>query len=192
MTTPALYRRLVRRETHSSRAGAAIAVAVVLMLLLAWVGTELVLSALGQPALLVAPTDAVNALAGAVAAPAGIVVAIGAVVAVIGLVLVVVALTPARRDRRRSGLDRTAAVVDDRVIATSLARTAAYAGDVDPEQVHVTVARRRASVVVTPSSGRRTDLAAIRSAVDAEVADYDFTPALRANVRLTENGTVGA
>jgi hypothetical protein len=192
MSTPALYRRLVRRETHSSRAGAAIAVAVVLALLVAWAGTELVLAALGRPALLVAPADAAGSLSGAVAAPTALLVAIGAVVAVIGVVLVVAALKPARRGRRGSRRDRTAAVVDDRVIAASLARTAAFAGDVDPEQVHVAVGRRRASVVVTRSSGRAADVGAIRAAVEAELAGYDFTPGLRASVRLTENGTVGA
>lgn len=60
MTTPttagrALYPRLVRRETHSSRSGSAIVLAVLLILLFAWLGTEAVLAVLGQPALLVAP-----------------------------------------------------------------------------------------------------------------------------------------
>ncbi|MFB2557434.1 hypothetical protein [Herbiconiux liangxiaofengii] len=192
MTSPALYRRIVRRETHSSRAGIAVTVAVILALVLAWIGTESVLAGLGRPPLLVTPADAATAVLGAASAPVGLVTAIAAAVAVVGVVLVVVALAPGRRGRRGALRSRTATVVDDGVIARSLARTASYAGDVDPDQVHVTVARRRAVIDVTRTSGRSTDVGSIRAAVDAELAEYDYTPALRARVRVSEKGTVGA
>lgn len=45
--TDALYRRIVRRETHSPRSGAATTVAVVLVLLLVWIGVESVLAVVG-------------------------------------------------------------------------------------------------------------------------------------------------
>lgn len=190
MSTPALYRRVVRRETHSPRSGLAITIAIVLALVLAWLGTESVLAAIGQRPLLVAPKDIVTAVLTAATAPAPLLVALGVVAAIVGLVLILMSLAPARQGRRGSTSDRTAVVVDDRVIAQSLARTAAYAGEIDPSQVSVSVGTRSARVDVTPTSGRAVDKREIQEAVDAEVASYDYRPALRAKVRLSEKGVV--
>lgn len=190
MSTPALYRRVVRRETHSPRSGLAITIAIVLALVLAWLGTESVLAAIGQRPLLVAPKDIVTAVLTAATAPAPLLVTLGVVAAIVGLVLIIMSLVPARQGRRGSTSDRTAVVVDDRVIAQSLARTAAYAGEIDPSQVSVSVGTRSARVDVTPTSGRAVDKREIQEAVDAEVASYDYRPALRAKVRLSEKGVV--
>ncbi|WAB82488.1 DUF6286 domain-containing protein [Microcella daejeonensis] len=192
MSTASLYRRIGRRETHSSRAGLAITLALLLSLALLWVGVEAVLAAIGQQPLLLAPADIVAAALEATAAPAGTLTAIGVVIALIGLGVIIAALSPGRRGRRAATADRTAVVVDDRVIARSLARTASYAGDVAPDQVSVSVARRRALIEVTPTSGRAVDLGEIEAAVRAEIDRYDYRPALRPSVRLTKNGTVGS
>ena len=66
-STGALYPRLVRREITSSRSTSAIVLAVLLILVFAWIGTEAVLAALGQPALLVAPQDGAAAVLGSAA-----------------------------------------------------------------------------------------------------------------------------
>jgi hypothetical protein len=192
MSTSTTYRRILRRETHSSRSGVAVTLAVLLILVFAWIGTESVLAAVGTAPLLVAPADAASAVLGAAGAPVGALTAIGVVVAIIGLVLIVVSLAPGRRGRRAAGADRTAAVVDDRVIARSLARTASYAGDVDPSQVSVSVGRRKALIEVTRTSGRSTDVRSIDEAVRDELDAYDFSPALTHTVRLSKKGTVGA
>ena len=189
-STGALYPRLVRREITSSRSTSAIVLAVLLILVFAWLGTEAALAALGQPALLVAPQDGAAAVLGAASAPVALIVAGGAVAAVIGLVLSVVSFSPGRRGRRRAVADRTAAVIDDRVIAHSIARTAPYAGDVDPDQVSVSIGGRTAGVTVGRTSGRSLDVGTIREAVDAELAGYDISPKLTARVRLSEKGTV--
>jgi hypothetical protein len=191
MSTESTYRRLVRRETHSSRSGIAVTLAVILILVLAWLGTEAVLAAVGAAPLLVAPADAATASLDAVSAPAGWLVPAGVVAALVGLVLVIVGLKPGRRGRRGASSARTAAVVDDRVIARSLARTASYAGGVSPEQVDVSVAHRTALVRLTPTSGRTTDVHAVEEAVRAELAGYDYTPGLTAKVSLAEEGKVG-
>jgi len=190
VSTDSTYRRLVRRETHSSRSGIAIALAVILILVLAWLGTEAVLAAVGAGPLLVAPADAVSASLDAVSAPAGWLVAAGIVAAIVGLVLVVVGLKPGRRGRRGAASARTAAVVDDRVIARSIALTASHAGEVSPDQVDVTVSARTALVRLTPTSGRTTDARAVEEAVAAELAAYDYTPALTAKVSLAPEGKV--
>jgi hypothetical protein len=192
MSTSTTYRRVLRRETHSSRSGVAVALAVLLILVLAWIGTESVLAAVGTAPLLVAPADAASAVLGAAGAPVGTLTAIGVVVAIVGLVLIVVSLAPGRRGRRAAGADRTAAVVDDRVIARSLARTASFAGDVHPDRVSVSVGKKVALVEVDPVSGRTADLRSIEEAVRDEISGYDYTPALRPRVKLSgKKGKVG-
>jgi hypothetical protein len=192
MSTASLYKRIVRRETHSSRAGIAITLAVLLIVALAWIGTEAVLAAVGAAPLLLAPTDLVGSTLDAASAPVGVLTAVAVVVALVGLVLIVVSLAPGRRGRRGGRAERTVAVVDDRVIARSLARTASYAGDVDPSQVSVSVGKRSALVEVTRTSGRQTDVRSIDEAVRDELDAYDFSPALRHKVKLSQKGTVGA
>ena len=192
MSTASLYKRIVRRETHSSRAGIAITLAVLLIVALAWIGTEAVLEAVGTAPLLLAPTDLVGSTLDAASAPVGVLTAVAVVVALIGLVLIVVSLAPGRRGRRGAKAERTVAVVDDRVIARSLARTASYAGDVDPSQVSVSVGKRSALIEVTRTSGRQTDVRSIDEAVRDELDAYDFSPALRHKVKLSEKGTVGS
>ncbi|OII25460.1 DUF6286 domain-containing protein [Frigoribacterium sp. MCBA15_019] len=192
MSTASLYKRIVRRETHSSRAGIAITLAVLLIVALAWIGTEAVLAAVGTAPLLLAPTDLVGSTLDAASAPVGVLTAVAVVVALIGLVLIVVSLAPGRRGRRGAKAERTVAVVDDRVIARSLARTASYAGDVDPSQVSVSVGKRSALIEVTRTSGRQTDVRSIDEAVRDELDAYDFSPALRHKVKLSEKGTVGS
>jgi hypothetical protein len=192
MSTASLYKRIVRRETHSSRAGIAITLAVLLIVALAWIGTEAVLAAVGTAPLLLAPTDLVGSTLDAASAPVGVLTAVAVVVALIGLVLIVVSLAPGRRGRRGGKAERTVAVVDDRVIARSLARTASYAGDVDPSQVSVSVGKRSALIEVTRTSGRQTDVHSIDEAVRDELDAYDFSPALRHKVKLSEKGTVGS
>ncbi|KQO45292.1 MULTISPECIES: DUF6286 domain-containing protein [unclassified Frigoribacterium] len=192
MSTASLYKRIVRRETHSSRAGIAITLAVLLIVALAWIGTEAVLAAVGTAPLLLAPTDLVGSTLDAASAPVGVLTAVAIVVALIGLVLIVVSLAPGRRGRRGGKAERTVAVVDDRVIARSLARTASYAGDVDPSQVNVSVGKRSALIEVTRTSGRQTDVRSIDEAVRDELGAYDFSPALRHKVKLSEKGTVGS
>lgn len=190
MNKSALYKRVVRRETHSSRSGIAIVLAVILIVVFAWVGTESVLAALKQPALLVSPKNAVVGVLDAAAAPAGLLTAGGAIVAVVGIILIVVSFAPGRRGRRGVDAGRTAVVVDDRVIAQSVSASGAYAGDVDPDQVKVTVGKRALDVDVTRTSGRTADIRSIQDAVNDELSSYDFTPALRGKVRLSKKAEV--
>jgi hypothetical protein len=188
-----LYRRIVRRETHSPRSTPAIVLAVVATAVVAWVGTECVLRFAGQPALLVDPADAVAA---AVALPASVetavLVASGAVVGLIGLVLVLVAVLPGRRANHVGHTGRTALVVDNRAIASALARTAARAAGVGADQVVVSVARRVAEVRVSRSSGWPVDESSVTAAVTAELARLDLAPSISPRVIVERRGVVGA
>lgn len=193
MSTPALYRRILRRETHSSRSGLAISLAVVLVLVFAWIGVESVLAFLEQPALLVAPRDALAAVTGLAGdlAPAAI-IAGGAAVAVIGFVVLLFALLPGRRARHTGEVSRTAAVVDNTVIASALARAASYSANIDPDQVVVTIGHRTAEVFVRPTSGFSIDKAEIEQAVRQQIETFALVPALRSTVTIERKGVVGA
>jgi hypothetical protein len=193
MTPPSPYSRILRRETHSPRSALAISLAVVLILVLAWIGTESVLALLGQPALLVAPVDA---LAAALALPtavlSGALLAAGIVTALVGLVLALLAILPGRRARHTAPVGRTAVVIDNTVIASALARTASRAANIDPDQVVVTVGHRTATVTVRPTSGFVVDKGAVTAAVDTQLAQLDLTPSVRATVVIDKKGVVGA
>ncbi|GAA4666402.1 Asp23/Gls24 family envelope stress response protein [Frondihabitans cladoniiphilus] len=186
----ALYKRVLRRETHSSRSGVAIVLAVILIVVFAWAGTESVLAALERPALLVSPKDAAVSVLGAASGPVGLLTAAGVVAAVIGIILIVVSFAPGRRGRRGVDAGRTAVLVDDRVIAQSVSRSGAYAGDVDPSQVKVTVGKRTVDVDVTRTSGRTADVRSIQDAVNDELSSYDFSPTLRGKVRLSKKAEI--
>ncbi|MCS5716384.1 DUF6286 domain-containing protein [Herbiconiux sp. CPCC 205716] len=192
MSTTSLRRRITRRELHSPRSTAAIVVAVLLILGLAWVGTEIVIALLGLPALLVAPADMFASAVNLPDAPAAIVVAAGAVVVVIGLVLVVLALAPGRRARHVLETERAATVVDSEVLASALARHASSAADVDPDHTSVSVSSRHAVVDLVPTTGIPVDRSAVSSAVERELAGYGLRRPVSSRVRVRESGKVGA
>ncbi|NQX12758.1 hypothetical protein HQQ80_14060, partial [Microbacteriaceae bacterium VKM Ac-2855] len=127
--TSALYRRLVRRETHSPKSVLAIVLASVLIVVCLWLGAELVLGLLGQPALLVAPVDMLVAVGMLGEVIPSVLAAIGVVVALLGLILVIAAVSAGRRARHSIDMERVAVVVDNEVIASALARHASTAGN---------------------------------------------------------------
>lgn len=191
MSTSSIYRRIARRETHSPRSVLAIILAVIVILVAAWFGTEIVLSLLGQPALVVAPTDAEHAILSVQALPFAMLLGSGIVLAIVGLVLILAALTAGRRARHVIQTDRAVTVIDNRVIASALARHASYAGNTSPDNTRVDVTHRRAVVHITPTSGTTADKAAIKTAVDEQLDSFGVQPALRSKISI-RTGKVGA
>lgn len=191
---PGLYRRVLRRELHSSRSGSSIVVLVLLTLVVGYVGVEAVYAALGRPALLFSPVDVLATLTTSVdgGGTSGLVLGAGVVAALVGLVLVALAVTAGRRGRHTIDDDRVAVVVDDRVIASSLARTARTSGRLSEQQVSAWVSRRRAQIDLTPSSGLAVDDGAVDAAARAELESVAYRPALSARVRTTDQGRLGA
>jgi hypothetical protein len=189
----AAYRRIVRRETHSPRSGFAILLAVLVLLVAAWLVSETVLVLVGAAPLLATPgslVDSALALPTAVL-PAALVTA-GIVVALIGVVCVLVAVLPGRRPRHQGPITRTALVVDDRAIASALARRAARAAGIDPDNVVVSVGRRYAEVRLSRSSGWTIDTEAVEAAVANELKRLEMSPTLRPTVVVDTRGVVGA
>jgi hypothetical protein len=188
--------RILHRETHSSRAAVATAAAVLVIGLAAYGLLEAAVHAIGQPAWLIEPQVAAERL---VALPAGIspllLGAIGAVLAMFGLVFFLNGVLPGRRARHLLGQGRTAGpavVVDDEVIASSLARRARLAVNVTPEQVMVMVSQRQVVVNVRPTSGVPVDEDAVLAAVQSELAAMALEPAPEVLVNVASSGVIGA
>lgn len=191
MTAP--YARIIRRETHSPRTTTTIVLAVLIILACAYAGTELVLHMLGQPPLLVAPEAAVTWLATLpTLQPLSAISAGGMVLAVIGLLLMLHAVRSGRLARHQMVHDGGAVIVDNGVLASSIARRVALVARVPQGQAVVSVSHRRAVVDVTPTSGIPVDESSIQSAVDEELAAYDLRPPVRSTVRIRSTGAVGS
>ncbi|MET4619120.1 hypothetical protein ABIE18_000543 [Arthrobacter sp. 2762] len=185
--------RILRRETHSSRAGAASIAAVLVIILCVIALLESVLRAIGQPPWLVDPSTAAERV---IALPAGIppllLGASGAVIAMVGLFFLLHAVLPGRRARHLLRDPRTAVVVDDEVLASALARRARTAANVTPEQVMVIVSRQSVVVNVRPTSGSRVSEEAVLEAVQAELDEMSPVPMPTVRVNLSTSGVVGA
>jgi Family of unknown function (DUF6286) len=185
-------RRLVRRETHSSRAAVSAVTAAALAAVFLWLALETVLALLGEPALLAGPGQLWRWLTGLPAAtvPAGLPAA-GAGIALLGLLLLGTALTGGRRSRRALASGRSAVVVDDEVIAAAVSQRARLAAGLTPGQVTSTVSRRSVQVLVRPTSGVPADRDAIHAAVEGELAAYKLDRRLSPSIRVLTEGVLG-
>jgi hypothetical protein len=188
-------RRVVHRETHSSRAAVSVVAAVLVMGLAGYGLLESAVHAIGQPAWLIEPQLAAERI---VALPAGLppllLGAGGAVVAMVGLFFLLNAVLPGRRARHvLSGGDAsTAVVVDDEVIASALARSARLAANVTPEQVMVVVSQRQVIVNVRPTSGIPVTEQAVLAAVEDELREMSLDPLPEVRVNVSSAGVIGA
>lgn len=184
MSSPVL-RRVVRRETHSPRTVAMIVAVVLVILALVYVGVEIVLNLLGQPALLLGPAASLAWVAGLpTEVPVGSSIAIGAVIAVLGLILVILAITPGRLSKQQLMLGDSAVVADNGVIASALAQRVSDDSGLPRDQVRVGVGHRVVDVTVSPAVGVPLDEARVRSVVDSELETYRLAARKRTSVRI--------
>ncbi|MFJ5956068.1 DUF6286 domain-containing protein [Paenarthrobacter sp. NPDC092416] len=185
--------RILRRETHSSRAGAAGIAAVLVIILCVYAVLESTVRAIGQPPWLIDPGTAAERI---IALPEGIspllLGAGGAVIAMVGLFFFLHAVLPGRRARHLLRDPRIAVVVDDEVLASALARRARTAANVTQEQVMVVVSQRLVVVNVRPTSGSRVSEEAILAAVHDELEQMSPVPLPAVRVNLASSGVIGA
>lgn len=168
----ATYRRVLRRETHASRtAPATVTALIVFVLLLAaiaagvwWLVDD------GFRERVTREFDAFIAVMLPV-----VPIAAGAVLVILALVLLALALLPGRRARRARMTQRTALLVDDGVIADSVAEAVARRAGVERSRASVTVGRRNVTVRITPTSGIPVDRFAAESAVTDILAEIGFS-----------------
>ncbi|MGZ8804874.1 MAG: DUF6286 domain-containing protein [Microbacterium sp.] len=184
MTTPA-FRRIVRRETHSPRTVAMIVAVVLLILGLVYVGVEIVLYLLAQPALLLGPGAALAWIIELpTAEPAGLVILGGVVLAVLGLVFLVLGVTPGRLPKHVMADARRAVVVDNGVIASSLAQRISEETGILRDDITVGVSHRRVDVTVRSGFGDAHDASLITQVVDRELDSYALVPTVTSRVRV--------
>jgi hypothetical protein len=165
---------------------------VIVILGCVYLGVEIVIGMLGRPALLASPTGMIDAVTELGSTPPAVPVAVGIVLLVVGAIIIIASLAPGRRARHQMVADRAGVVVDNEVVASSLARTASHAGAVDPDETSVSVAKRRAFVRLIPTTGspvRRDD---IESAVEGHLEQLQLQPAVTAVVSVAARGRIGA
>lgn len=192
MSQDRAIRRLVRRETHSSRATASILTASVLAAVFLWLALETVLALLQESPLLGSPDRLGRWLTGvpATTLPAGLVAA-GAGLAVLGLALLAAATMPGRRSRHAVHSGRSAVVVDGEVIASAVSRRARLTAGLAPGQVITTVGKRAVRVQIRPTSGVSVDRDAISAAVDDELAGYSLGRRIAPTIHIMREGALG-
>lgn len=184
MTNPAL-RRVVRRETHSPRTVITVIVAVLVALALIYIGVEIVLAQTGAPALLVSPADAWQWLTQLPnAQPSGAVMAGAIVVALVGLVLVWLGVAPGRLSKQELTGGTGVVVVDNGVIAASLAQRISEESGLARDKVTVGVGHRSVDVTVRPAPGEPLEASEIKSLASAELADYGLARSLSVHARV--------
>ncbi len=189
MTSPALRRpvlqRVVRRETHSPRTVAMIVSAVLVILALVYVAVEIVLSLLGQPALLLGPAASLGWVVGLpTEVPTGIRIAVGVVIVLLAVVLIVLAVAPGRLPKRQLVLGDHAVVADNGVIASALAQRVSDETGLPRDQVRVGVGHRSVDVAVSPAVGVPVDDADVRRIVESELQSYQLSGRTRTSVRI--------
>ncbi|MEV7756729.1 DNA/RNA endonuclease G [Microbacterium sp. NPDC089180] len=188
--TDAVLRTVVRRETHSPRTVAMLVVVVLLLLVLAYAAVEIILALTGVQPLLVSPGEALNAVVAAPTAlmPVAFIVG-GVVLAILGLIVLVIALKPGRLSRHEMEWGQRAVVVDNGVVASALAQHLSNESGIARDDIVVGVAHRAVDVTVRPPVGIPVDEAQLRRIVDAEVAAYKLTPAVRTHLRIERPDT---
>lgn len=186
------HARIIRRETHASRSAASILAALLVTVVAVYMVLEAALKAFGQQPWLVSPEQAWEWIRDL---PDGanplMLAAIGALLALLGLFFFLSAVLPGRRSRHVIPNERAAVVVDNEVIASSLARRARLAASLTAEQVLVTVSRRVVEVNVRPTSGIPVQEAAIAAAVEDELRRTSVEPMPDVRVKLAVSGVIG-
>ncbi|WP_119695727.1 hypothetical protein [Microbacterium halotolerans] len=167
----AVYRRVIRRETHASRSVPAV-ISALAAAMLAAAALAVVLLAMVDAAFRAQLAEA--AITIGAASPSQettpVVLAAGATAAIAGAVLIALAVLPGRRARRGTRGERIALLVDDSVLADAVADAVAAAARLPRPRVSVTAARRKLHVWLTPTSGVDVDPGVAAEAARATAA----------------------
>lgn len=182
--TGAALKRVVRRETHSPRTVATVVVLALVALVSIYVGIEIVLRLRGVDPLLVAPGTALTWLQELPDQPPGLVVAGGLLAAVAGVPLVWLALGPGRRPKHELGSSSYAVIVDNGVIASSVAERVRRELDLAKGAVVVGVGHRSADIAVRPEPGQPVDGRHVRTVAEFELAGYELLPRVKVRARV--------
>jgi hypothetical protein len=183
-----LYKRLVRRSSHTSRSFAVSLALILLILGAAYIGTECVLSALGYQPLLVSPDAAIESID----SPTQWLLIGASVGAVLGLIFLILAFAPGRLSRHAVPDERMAVLIDDGVLAGAIAHVTERDARLAAGRVSATVSAKAGRVRVVPTSGILLDTASLTSSATEFVSTLDPHPRLRVSVDVAPSGVVGS
>jgi len=181
-----VLKRVVRRETHSARSAATVIVLGLVGVASIYVGAEIVLHLLGAAPLLVAPGGALTWLREMPDHSNGMIVTGGLVTIVVGVVLLWLALGPGRRPKHELAHSSHAVIVDNGVIASSIAERVRRELDLSKGAVVVGVGHRSADVSVRPEPGQAVDKNQVRVVAEAALDDYRLSPAVKVRARVLQ------
>lgn len=185
-------KRIIRRETHSPRSVAAISIACTLIVVIAWLGVEGVLSLLGQAPLVVSPRQLLVEIGAASSAVPVILATIALLCLLVGLGLIALAVLPGRRSRRHVDARTAVVVVSDELLASAVARKVASSASVSPNSVLVSIGKRSGIIRIRPVSGMSVDRDEIREVAETEFARAGTRSPLKFTVMVTNRGIVGS
>ncbi|TFD81753.1 DNA/RNA endonuclease G [Cryobacterium psychrophilum] len=183
----AASQRVIRRETHSPRTVAMTIAVILAIVALAYLGTEIVLSLLAQPGLLVSPMAAGNWLTGLPdQQPVWAILTAAVLLAIVGVVFILLALTPGRLPKHQIVRTGRVVLVDNAVIAAALAQHLSDHTGIARDRVTIGVSRRVVDVTVAPDAGLPVPDARIRDLVAAELDTYQLVRPISTRVRPTK------
>lgn len=182
--TSAVLKRVVRRETHSPRTVATVIVLALVAVAAICMCVEIVLHLLGVGPLLVAPGAALTWVQEVPERPQGLVVAGGLLAALAGVMLVWFALGAGRRPKHELGSSSQAVIVDNGVIASSVAERVRRELDLSKGAVVAGVGHRSADVTVRPEPGQPVDKLYVRAVAESELAGYELSPRVKVRARV--------
>lgn len=179
--------RVLRRETHSPRTVAMIVAVALAVAVLAYTVAESIAFLFGGRPLLTTPGAAIEWLVKLPdAEPRWAVTAGAAVVAMVGVVFLVFALSPGRLPKHRLAAEGRAALVDNGVIASSLAQRLSHDTGVRRDHVVVGVGHRSIDITLDPGPGAPLDEADVRASAQAEIDAYRLTRPVSLRVRVVQ------
>lgn len=186
--------RIVRRETHSPRTVLAVVLLVIIMVAAAYGAAELVAHIAGAAPLVIAPHEALAAVAGVPdleGSGASVAVAIGVVAALVGLLLLWLSFSPARRPRHESQISRYSVVVDNGVIASAVAENLRRELDLPKSSVVVGIGHRTADITIRPQPGQVVDRERASVIAEIELASYELRPPVKVRTRVVKTDERG-
>ncbi|RRD60474.1 hypothetical protein [Leucobacter sp. OH1287] len=185
-----LYRRLLRRETHSSRAAVTVVVASLLIIAAIYLCVEIILHVAGRDPLALIMPEVIKTVLNPSEVKQVWLGVFAAVTVLLGLFLVFVALRSGRRGKHGRVSDRTLLIIDDRVLASSEAANLARVAGLPSQQVRVAVDKHSVTGYLTPFSGVELTKQEPRNALRSELDQLSLHPKLTGKVKISRQGAI--
>lgn len=182
---------LIRRETHSSRAIAAITVAILLLTGLIYFIVEAILALSNKDKLLITPSEIWRGITTITdSKQLAIVTTLGIVLTLLGLIILLKAILPGALGRHSLKDSRTAYIVDDGVIASNVSRRVREVAGLPTGHVTTGVSGREITVQMTPLSGKPIDKEVVHKRVSTALEGIKIAPPTRLKLQVSEDGKV--